>query len=83
MLWMLLILLLSLALAGAVVVYVAYPRRGEEVPHVPWLGDAMKRGVASLPTIGNLEGQRAPAGADPHPHRYAHPNAHPDARRSG
>jgi hypothetical protein len=55
---MLLILLLSLALAGVVAVYVAYPRRGEEVPHAPWLGDAMKRGVASLPTIGNLEGQR-------------------------
>jgi hypothetical protein len=57
---MLLILLLSLALAGVVAVYVAYPRRGEQVPHAPWLGDAMKRGVASLPTIGNLEGQHDP-----------------------
>jgi hypothetical protein len=57
MLWMSVILLLSLALAGAVAIYVAYPRRGEEVPHVPWLGDALKRTVESLPTIGNLEGQ--------------------------
>jgi hypothetical protein len=53
MLWMLLILFLSLALAGVVVVYVAFVRRGEEVPHVPWLGDAMKRGVESLPTLDN------------------------------
>jgi hypothetical protein len=52
-LWMLLLLFVSLGLAGAVAVYVAYPRRGEEVPHAPWLGDAMKRGVASLPTIDN------------------------------
>jgi hypothetical protein len=52
-LWMLLILFVSLGLAGTVVVYVAYPRRGEEVPHAPWLGDVLKRGVASLPTIDN------------------------------
>jgi hypothetical protein len=48
-----LLLLLSLAIAGAVALYVAYPRRGEEVPHAPWLGDAMKRGVEALPTLDN------------------------------
>lgn len=44
-----------LVLAGAVVVYVAYPYRGEEVPVAPWVGEAMKRGVEALPT---LEGQQ-------------------------
>lgn len=53
MLWMLLFLLVSLALAGLVVVYVAYPRRGEQVPRAPWLGEAMTRGVNALPTLDN------------------------------
>jgi hypothetical protein len=40
-----LLMLAILVIAGAVVVYVAYPHRGEDVPGAPWLGDAMKRGV--------------------------------------
>jgi len=40
-----------LLVAGAVVVYVAYPHRGEEVPGAPWLGEAMQRGVD---TVGDL-----------------------------
>lgn len=47
------LLVISLLIAAAVVLYVAYPRRGEEVPHAPWLGSVMKRGVDSLPTIDN------------------------------
>jgi len=43
-----LLMVLILVIAGAVVVYVAYPHRGEDVPGAPWLGDAMKRGVDSL-----------------------------------
>jgi hypothetical protein len=42
-----------LAIAAAVVVYVAYPHRGEEVPHTPWVGEAMRKGVEALPTIDN------------------------------
>jgi hypothetical protein len=42
---------LILAIAGAVVLYVAFPHRGEDVPGAPWLGDAMKRGVD---TVGDL-----------------------------
>jgi hypothetical protein len=42
-----------LAIAAAVVVYVAYPHRGEEVPHTPWVGEAMRRGVDALPTLDN------------------------------
>jgi hypothetical protein len=46
-----LLMLAILVIAGAVVVYVAYPHRGEEVPVAPWLGDAMKR---SVDTVGDL-----------------------------
>ncbi|MGA8209629.1 MAG: hypothetical protein WB441_16030 [Nocardioidaceae bacterium] len=50
------------ALASLVVVYVAYPHRGHEVPSAPWVGDAMRRGVAMLPTLDN---QAAPDSAAP------------------
>lgn len=45
MLVLALLMLVILVIAGAVVVYVAYPHRGEEVPGAPWLGDAIQRGV--------------------------------------
>lgn len=48
---MVLFLMVSLVLAGMVAIYVAYPHRGEPVPHAPWLGEAMKRGVEALPTL--------------------------------
>ena len=40
-------------LAVLVVVYVAYPHRGQDVPNAAWLGDAMRKGVARLPTLDN------------------------------
>ena len=46
-----LLMLAILLVAGAVVLYVAYPHRGEEVPVAPWVGDAMRRGVE---TVGEL-----------------------------
>ena len=54
MLVLALLMLLILLLAGAVVVYVAYPHRGEEVPGAPWLGDAMQRGVESIGDLLDL-----------------------------
>lgn len=53
MITVLLAMLVIVTLAGLVVVYVAYPHRGEEVPNAPWVGDAMRRGVAMLPTLDN------------------------------
>jgi hypothetical protein len=62
MLWMLVAMLLILVIAGAVVAYVAYPHRGEELPVAPWIGDAMKRGVEAFPVLpGELEGRRIPS----------------------
>lgn len=55
MLFVLLAILLSLVVSGVVVLYVAYPHRGEQVPGVPWLGDAMAKAVDAAPVIEDDE----------------------------
>jgi hypothetical protein len=50
-----LMMTLGVLLAGAVAVYVAYPHRGEQIPVVPQLGDAMRKGVDALPTLEDSE----------------------------
>jgi hypothetical protein len=62
--WTLVIaMLVILVLAGLVVLYVAFPHRGEEIPAAPWLGDVMRKGVDSAPTLDNTaeEGEEPPA----------------------
>jgi hypothetical protein len=49
-----------LALAGIVVLYVAFPHRGEELPAAPWLGDVMRKGVESAPTLDNTSDEVEP-----------------------
>jgi hypothetical protein len=51
----LLTMLAILVLATAVVAYVAYPHRGHELPAVPWVGRAMRRGVDAIPTLAEPE----------------------------
>lgn len=51
MLWMLILLSVALVAAGLVVLYVAYPHRGEEMPVVPVLGEAMKSAAEAIPTL--------------------------------
>jgi hypothetical protein len=72
------VLLLALVLAAAVIVYAAYPYRGEQTPVSPRLGDAMRRGVRSLPTVdrdehdlpsGRRVSRNARANARDHEHR--------------
>jgi hypothetical protein len=41
------------AVAGLVVTFVAFPRRGEEVPGASWLGDSLSRAADVLPTLDN------------------------------
>ncbi|HET9500442.1 MAG TPA: hypothetical protein VFO98_09290 [Marmoricola sp.] len=55
MLWLFVAMFFILLLAGVVAVYVAYPHRGQDVPHAPWLGEAMRKGVDALPTLDNQE----------------------------
>jgi hypothetical protein len=40
-----------LVVAGLVVVYVAYPHRGEEIPAAPWLGEAMTKAADAAPLL--------------------------------
>jgi hypothetical protein len=61
-----LLMLVILLAAGAVVVYVAFPHRGEEVPGAPWLGDALQRGVE---TVGDLLERPAADREHEHSHR--------------
>lgn len=46
-------MLVIMVLAGVVVLYVAFPHRGEDVPNAPWMGDALRKGVDRLPTLDN------------------------------
>jgi len=48
-------MLAILVLAGAIVVYVAFPHRGKVVPHTPWVGDAMRKGVNRLHTLDDQQ----------------------------
>lgn len=51
MLFIVIAMLVVLVVAGLVVVYVAYPHRGEEVPNAPWLGDMMNRAADAAPVL--------------------------------
>jgi hypothetical protein len=63
--WFLVVaMLVVLVLAGLVVVYVAFPHRGEDVPYVGWLGRLLRKGVETAPTLDNTAGE-APPGPDP------------------
>ncbi|WGX98681.1 hypothetical protein [Nocardioides sp. L-11A] len=55
MLFVGLAVLLSLAVSAGVALYVAYPHRGEKMPVVPWLGDAMGRAIDAAPVLEDDE----------------------------
>ncbi|MEI2819459.1 MAG: hypothetical protein V9E81_04265 [Marmoricola sp.] len=52
-----LITLLVLALASAVAIYVAFPRRGADLPVVPSVGNLLGRIVNRLPVLTEAEGR--------------------------
>ncbi len=52
--WFLVFAMLGiLVLAGIVVLYVAFPHRGADVPAAPWLGTMLRKSVDSAPTLHN------------------------------
>ena len=53
MIWVLFAMLGIILLAGLVVLYVAYPHRGEEVPNAPWVG-AVSYTHLTLPTTSRV-----------------------------
>jgi hypothetical protein len=54
----LLVLLLAVSVAGLVVVYVAYPHRGEAVPRAAWLGTLLARSRSALPMLTDDDAHR-------------------------
>lgn len=48
-------MLVSLVVAGAVLFYVAYPHRGEKAPGVPWLSEAMEKAAEAAPVLEEHE----------------------------
>ena len=64
--WFLVVaMLVILALAGLVVLYVAFPHRGEDVPHVRWLGRLLRKGVDNVPTLDNTAEEGSAPDPDP------------------
>lgn len=57
MLYLFIVMAVILVVAGGVVLYAAYPHRGERVPAAPWLGDAMNRAAGALPTVAPEEAE--------------------------
>ena len=55
MLAIILMMSLGVLIATAVAIYVAFPHRGEQLPVVPQLGNAMRKGVDALPTLEDAE----------------------------
>jgi hypothetical protein len=51
MIWLVVTMAAALAIAAVVTAYVAFPRRGVDLPVLPALGHALERGVDNLPTL--------------------------------
>ncbi|PWN01777.1 hypothetical protein DJ010_17260 [Nocardioides silvaticus] len=57
MLFIVIAMLSSLAVAGLVILYVAFPHRGEKVPALPWLGDVLGRAADAAPVLDEDEAE--------------------------
>lgn len=44
-------MIISLLIAGAVAIYTAYPSQGRTPPVAAWVGDAMNKATDALPTL--------------------------------
>jgi len=78
-LFILISMLVILAVAGLVVMFVAFPHRGEEIPGAAWLGDGMAKAVDAMPTI-DPEAEETQAHQPQHA-RHAGSDEEPDASR--
>ncbi len=72
------VMIVVVAVALLALAYAAFPGRGQPVPGVPWLGEALERAADAVPTLedGDLDpsepflGQhRAPSREDEDAHR--------------
>jgi hypothetical protein len=51
LLFIVITMLVILLIAACVVIYAAFPHRGEDIPGAPWLGDAMAKAADAIPVI--------------------------------
>lgn len=51
MIWLVVAMAAALVIAAVVTAYVAFPRRGVDLPVVPAFGHVLERGVDNLPTL--------------------------------
>jgi len=72
-------MLVIVAVAGLVVAFVAFPHRGEALPGVPWLGEAMSNAVDAMPTLDAEPDLGTPAASREGQHRA--PSQEPGAHR--
>lgn len=49
------VMLVIVVTAALVLVYAAFPHRGQDVPAVPWLGEAMERATDAMPVVSSAE----------------------------
>lgn len=64
MLTIVLAMIAILTVCALVLVFVAYPYRGQEMPLTPWLGQAMRRLAERLPVLEDSFLDREPADRD-------------------
>ncbi|WP_110181736.1 hypothetical protein [Nocardioides solisilvae] len=57
MLTIVLVMLFTLLAAGAVLAYVAFPHRGEDLPVLPEAGRAVRRRLGALPVLDEEEAE--------------------------
>lgn len=53
-----LLLLAAFIAASLVVLYVAYPHRGQEMPRAPWLGEALSKTVTAMTVLDQDDADR-------------------------
>ena len=56
MLPILVAMVLILVVAVVVVLFVAFTHRGEDIPRLPWLGDALQRAAEAVPVLAEEDG---------------------------
>ncbi len=62
MIFIVIAMIVALVAAGAVLAYVTWPHRGEDMPYVPAVGTSMRKAVASMPTLSEPADAYEPAG---------------------
>ena len=76
MLPILVAMILILAVAAVVVLFVAFTHRGEDIPRLPWLNDALQRAAEAVPVLTEDDADAGARASDvPHARRPTAPES--------